>query len=217
MFQSTPPAEARGDAVEIELPSVDASHVSIHSPRRSEGRRSINGASGSAGSFGFQSTPPAEARGDAALRANASMVGCFNPLPPPKRGETPRPFRRAAPGSSFNPLPRRSEGRLFSFSCLRARQGFNPLPPPKRGETLSPSRALRARQGFNPLPPPKRGETRVLAVHQTTQRVSIHSPAEARGDLPVLITGAPGIGFQSTPPAEARGDLAAADVEIWIS
>ena len=38
----------------------------------------------------FQSTPPAEARGDLGLPASADAgePRCFNPLPPPKRGET---------------------------------------------------------------------------------------------------------------------------------
>ena len=36
----------------------------------------------------FQSTPPAEARGDNRHGAGAGRSGGFNPLPPPKRGET---------------------------------------------------------------------------------------------------------------------------------
>ena len=63
-FQSTPPAEARGDTfVEVD---------------RSRLRR-------------FQSTPPAEARGDVPPRRRLALIGTiesFNPLPPPKRGET---------------------------------------------------------------------------------------------------------------------------------
>ena len=59
-FQSTPPAEARGDYF-IGL-SCRATRVSIHSPRRSEGRPARFVVIGLP--HKFQSTPPAEARGD---------------------------------------------------------------------------------------------------------------------------------------------------------
>ena len=84
-FQSTPPAEARGDPSGGRLRSTH--DVSIHSPRRSEGRRRE--------------------------KVNvAPVIECFNPLPPPKRGETSPVFCQA-----------------------QRSRGFNPLPPPKRGET----------------------------------------------------------------------------------
>ena len=47
---------------------------------------------------------------------------CFNPLPPPKRGET----IPAVPGAT---------------AC--AEMSFNPLPPPKRGETFLTKREAR--------------------------------------------------------------------------
>ena len=64
--------------------------VSIHSPRRSEGRPlGLRGCQRRASEF--QSTPPAEARGDLQkLKAHAASKQSFNPLPPPKRGETVR-------------------------------------------------------------------------------------------------------------------------------
>ena len=88
MFQSTPPAEARGDAdglcvgrrivvVSIHSPRRSEGrpalairpegyeNVSIHSPRRSEGRPWS--AVGKVIPESFQSTPPAEARGDGGL------------------------------------------------------------------------------------------------------------------------------------------------------
>ena len=61
MFQSTPPAEARGDIAFMFV---------IRSPSK------------------FQSTPPAEARGDVRSVTGGIGEGRFNPLPPPKRGET---------------------------------------------------------------------------------------------------------------------------------
>ena len=63
-FQSTPPAEARGDYREL-------------APRKQIFTNL------------FQSTPPAEARGDppSGCRVGDSCHS-FNPLPPPKRGET---------------------------------------------------------------------------------------------------------------------------------
>ena len=66
----------------------------------------------------FQSTPPAEARGDINGLVEEVAGQGFNPLPPPKRGET-----------SNQPWPY----PMFQ-TC------FNPLPPPKRGETSKPSR-----------------------------------------------------------------------------
>ena len=115
-FQSTPPAEARGDGandVSIHSPRrsdslrrvtisqlLERAEVSIHSPRRSEGRRE------------FQSTRPIVAR-DAGAKA----------LPPPKRGEQ----RRVSIHS-----PRRSEGRPRKQRATRVsihspRRCFNPL------------------------------------------------------------------------------------------
>ena len=87
LFQSTPPAEARGDCRQTK---VRRSHqaVSIHSPRRSEGRHPVR-------------------------RTSPAVIRSFNPLPPPKRGET-----------------------RVAQTDRRARTSFNPLPPPKRGETL---------------------------------------------------------------------------------
>ncbi len=108
MFQSTPPAEARGDIIKRVIAAVV--DVSIHSPRRSEGRLelqplaepsffvSIHSPRRSEGRrarlhpvravIKFQSTPPAEVRGDSCRCFKCTMWCCFNPLPPPKRGET---------------------------------------------------------------------------------------------------------------------------------
>ena len=62
LFQSTPPAEARGDRA-FQVVSGCPVMVSIHSPRRSEGRPRLHEADASEAEL-FQSTPPAEARGD---------------------------------------------------------------------------------------------------------------------------------------------------------
>ena len=88
MFQSTPPAEARGDRLAVwrEL----AIGVSIHSPRRSEGR------------------PRAQ-------EIHPKSLNSFNPLPPPKRGETiahPGPLHQFVVSIHS---PRRSEGRLLDM------------------------------------------------------------------------------------------------------
>ena len=73
-FQSTPPAEARGDAL-----TLTAQRLSKQ----------------------FQSTPPAEARGDVGVARSLQRPECFNPLPPPKRGET-------AMDTKFQSIPRRA-------------------------------------------------------------------------------------------------------------
>ena len=159
MFQSTPPAEARGDGGGLH--ACWKFKVSIHSPRRSEGRRHLGHQIKDTAKF--QSTPPAEARGDKepTVRQVSSVTYGFNPLPPPKRGETD-PQTTYEQGTS---------GR-----------SFNPLPPPKRGETGS--ECLRhALVCFNPLPPPKRGETPVISQRARVVDVSIHSPRRSEGRL----------------------------------
>ena len=88
-FQSTPPAEARGDPGIRRGRDVGGAQVSIHSPRRSEGRRRrrCNGL------------------------ASGQIQASFNPLPPPKRGETFSIVERGAPVVVSIHSPRRSEGR----------------------------------------------------------------------------------------------------------
>ena len=159
MFQSAPPAEARGDfgvtgghrlahlvsirsprrsegrcltvrrrerdimvsirsprRSEGRYPSRPQIHilpaaVSIRSPRRSEGRYGPVGDSGDSGKF--QSAPPAEARGDRARRKGPRPALCFNPLPPPKRGEIFDCPERCSPYHHVSiRSPRRSEGRF---------------------------------------------------------------------------------------------------------
>ena len=131
----------------------------------------------------FQSTPPAEARGDFTDKTGISHNRGFNPLPPPKRGET------------------------ATCSLRRHQMGFNPLPPPKRGETIAIPAAAQPQPGFNPLPPPKRGETLGHIGAANPGVVSIHSPRRSEGRLAERRDPASeGKLFQSTPPAEARGD-----------
>ena len=86
----------------------------------------------------FQSTPPAEARGDVldGLHGGSQSTG-FNPLPPPKRGETSESTRARGERCLFQSTPP-AEARGDSpddVFLLSTRSGFNPLPPPKRGET----------------------------------------------------------------------------------
>ena len=56
-------------------------------PRRSA-RMTINPSMVTDALNRFQSTPPAEARGDRRAANREAGGACFNPLPPPKRGET---------------------------------------------------------------------------------------------------------------------------------
>ena len=84
-FNPLPPPK-RGETHAVG-PAEDLVEVSIHSPRRSEGRLFVTEDTDNV--TGFQSTPPAEARGDARWpRLRRAWKSCFNPLPPPKRGET---------------------------------------------------------------------------------------------------------------------------------
>ena len=110
--------------------------VSIHSPRRSEGRQALTRSRGRPRVF--QSTLPAEARGDLATEESAEDGGSLfqSTLPAEARGD-----RRSSPAG------------------LLARRGFNPLSPPKRGETWTTRAWSSLLLCFNPLSPPKRGET----------------------------------------------------------
>ena len=108
---------------------------------------------------------------------------CFNPLPSPKRGETPLVDQRR-----------------------RFRQRFNPLPSPKRGETLSKLIQATDISGFNPLPSPKRGETIQPGYTHGRNLVSIRSPHRSEGRRLVFWPDALINQFQSAPLTEARGD-----------
>ena len=160
MFQSTPPAEARGDRRCHRCRNRSRGEVSIHSPRRSEGRRRF-------------------------LRL-ASSLRCFNPLPPPKRGETSAVGAVGATAKRVSiHSPRRSEGRLLlAVHSGTTKRGVS-IHSPRRSEGRRRSHGSPGKgdTGFNPLPPPKRGET-----------CDVDSEFVHLGQ------------FQSTPPAEARGD-----------
>ena len=135
-FQSAPPAEARGDRGYPGGPR-HGGRVSIRSPRRSEGR-----------------SPNSRSRGQQRM--------CFNPLPPPKRGEITINANRLGYIHVSIRSPRRSEGRY----CTEYRRSILErvsIRSPRRSEGRS---NLRQHQpvliiSFNPLPPPKRGEMRI--------------------------------------------------------
>ena len=231
MFQSAPPAETRGDGDKVKILLGDT-QVSIRSPRRNEGRHSLRGQA--TNSWGFQSAPPAETRGDvpstltwvvgwefqsappAETRGDwgrlkpCARTGCFNPLPPPKRGETLDAAQALPPFWSFNPLPPPKRGettmdRAIAQSC----ELFQSAPPAEtRGDALA-AVGWRVESGFNPLPPPKRGETAHLRPHPGVQRVSIRSPRRNEGRHTLKFTPPLKITFQSAPPAETRGDVSA--------
>ena len=210
VFQSAPLTEARGDSgADLQGASFE---VSIRSPHRSEGRSQeevdqarrclefqsapLTEARGDPCAirprpkqpYSFQSAPLTEARGDPIEQVLRIVVGGFNPLPSPKRGEMrPRQalgrLRRVSIRS-----PHRSEGRLRDDSNnKREATCFNPLPSPKRGEICkgptSIDATLRGRFNPLPLPSPKRGEIEAGKVGGC-------------GNLP----------FQSAPLTEARGD-----------
>ncbi len=78
-FQSTPPAEAEGDdGISAEL--LARLFVSIHSPRRSGGRRKTR--PGAEWVVEFQSTPPAEAEGDWSMARVPLPKFVFQSTPP---------------------------------------------------------------------------------------------------------------------------------------
>ena len=161
----------------------------------------------------FQSTPPAEARGDARRRAHSVRArGCFNPLPPPKRGETAylstpsfRPGIRVVSIHS----PRRSEGRHRAADMAERHEEFQSTPPAEaRGDNQFKD-AVRTVEQFQSTPPAEaRGDgSEVVRVCLPAGAVSIHSPRRSEGrHLAHSYKARRCELFQSTPPAEARGD-----------
>ena len=142
----------------MRLSPLPTREVSIHSPRRSEGRRG---------------------RGDVIYQTPKS----FNPLPPPKRGET-RAFDHHHIAFEWfqSTPPAEARGDLTHGRSWGSPRCFNPLPPPKRGETFRILDGLSLPLSFNPLPPPKRGETaRSQRFNACPLRVSIHSPRRSEG------------------------------------
>ena len=82
----------------------------------------------------------------------------FNPLPPPKRGETE--FRRAcASGQVFQSTP----------------------PAEARGDVAVGAAAWYFRDVSIHFPPPKRGETKLNGTQDVSKGVSIHSPRRSEG------------------------------------
>ena len=173
-------SEGRPASSAARPPKRNGKLVSIHSPRRSEGRRPLATSRRVLGHTPVSIHSPRRSEGR--RRVTSSASNCFNPLPPPKRGETASidVFQSTPPAEARGDF-RAPNGSPKTF------QEFQSTPPAEaRGDgagTIA-SRPCRL-QSFNPLPPPKRGET--LAI-------------SARSD-PIASE------FQSTPPAEARGDL----------
>ena len=155
--------------------------VSIRSPHRSEGRHL--GTDKLYQILGSFNPLPSPKRGETYIgfiHFNGSAG--FNPLPSPKRGETLQgsPFPRNK--KSFNPLPSPKRGETSGRAVRRQRYGcFNPLPSPKRGETIFFDYIGGIVIRFNPLPSPKRGETTFDRAHGLTTQVSIRSPHRSEG------------------------------------
>ena len=85
---------------------------------------------------------------------------CFNPLPPPKQGET-------------------------CGVWLRSRRSamFQSAPPTEAGGDAQCRGRLAGTPSFNPLPPPKQGETHAFGGWPLAPVVSIRSPHRSRGRL----------------------------------
>ncbi len=154
MFQSTPPAEARGDAARF--PAVTTSvtfqstplpkrgetrgsqcveqafEVSIHSPRRSEGSPGVVNVLSRP--LRFQSTPPAEARGDV-VEVPASFC--------PRMGSIP-----AHAGETVTLHVRTRSDEVHPRAC-----GGNRRTPQRLVVSLGPSPRMRGKH-YKTLPSP---------------------------------------------------------------
>ena len=149
--------------------------VSIHSPRRSEGRRP-----------------------DAAATAS-TCSSSFNPLPPPKRGETFQKWEQEVAQCVSIHSPRRSEGRHPGTARLAGAIVVS-IHSPRRSEgRLDPGATLRDFIGVS-IHSPRRSEGRRATVENVENFTQW---------------------FQSTPPAEARGDCrprkAGFNSSLWVA
>ena len=113
---------------------------------------------------------------------------------------------------SFNPLPPPKRGETFSWIMLPTfTRSFNPLPPPKRGETCLWT--ARSRPCEVSIHSPRRSEGRPTGLRNATEKWSELTkfqstpPAEARGDRPSRqrATAAPsGVSIHSPRRSEGR-------------
>ena len=183
---------------------------------------------------GFQSAPPAEARGDRHGPRISSSWRRFNPLPLPKQGEMrshERTDTRIAGVSIRSPCRSKGRWRKLGIHPADPKGGFNPLPLPKQGEIRHRLSFARPSRRFNPLPLPKQGEIAHPSRPRKTLQVSIRSPCRSKGrfnndvQIEPIVEGVSirspcrskgrsaavyrhleALTFQSAPPAEARGD-----------
>ena len=207
-FQSAPPTEARGDFGELDTaPTADEQ---FQSAPPTEARGDSTPAASVNPSVSFQSAPPTEARGDANRSRPPDRPQLFQSAPPTEaRGDWVGYYCWREGLICFNPLPPPRRGEIASPVLGIRRQGcFNPLPPPRRGEIVTVISWLKRSSGFNPLPPPRRGE---ITWPQRKQLagwdVSIRSPHRGEGRFPYSLSmSRRKSSFQSAPPTEARGD-----------
>ena len=110
--------------------------------------------------LGFQSAPPAEARGDV-QRVRAELVEYW--------------FQSAPPAEA--------RGDRKTARIKKNKVGFQSAPPAEaRGDRRDQKTTPQPPRGFNPLPPPKRGEMRGARSTRRPFLFQSAPPAEARGD-----------------------------------
>ena len=204
------------------------SAVSIRSPHRSKGRPAAPMSCPPVALF--QSAPLTEARGDNEKWQSIRASGGFNPLPPPKQGETGiakgnRDQRRVSirsphrsKGRLLNPAiivylvlvsirsPHRSKGRQAIRRSCRRFSTFQSAPLTEARGDLILQRLAANGYSFNPLPSPKQGETEENRGYRGVPMVSIRSPHRSKGRQPDSQLRRCKMQFQSAPLTEARGD-----------
>ena len=155
-FNPLPPPK-RGETQRIKCP-VAYVVVSIRSPRRNEGRLTWSAAGSGYKVVSIRSPRRNEGRLGHWIRLPI-MLTSFNPLPPPKRGETRIRNNNLLRCMVSIRSPRRNEGRHTRTSTILPLVVFQSAPPAEtrgdRPQYTYPAPYL----CFNPLPPPKRGET----------------------------------------------------------
>ena len=162
--------------------------VSIHSPAKKVGRRSLlKMLKGNHPKF--QSTPQPRRWGDSTRnRFPPFSLICFNPLPSQEGGETNPPATSGRLMIVSIHSPAKKVGRLDT--PLLANHGhvrFNPLPSQEGGETPLPINLKRSLKCFNPLPSQEGGETLMWISSPSTNGGFNPLPSQEGGETSALL------------------------------
>ena len=181
------------------------SPVSIRSPHRSKGRRSL--CHYAKPPARFQSAPLTEARGDVPAPTSSFFCPLFQSAPLTEARGDPQPQPQPQPSPQFQSAPlTEARGDCKPYTECLPHQGFNPLPSPKQGETQVHGRGGPAVAVSIRSPHRSKGRPTAWSSRSCTSRFQSAPLTEARGDVEDHEVQMTAYKFQSAPLTEARGD-----------